>query len=887
MMHGTPYRYKAFISYSHSEDAAFAPSLQRALETFAKPWYRGRAIRLFRDTTNLSADPDLWASIEHALGESEHFLLLASPMASRSKWVQKELAYWRTHRDLSKLILVLTDGTITWAAADRDFDWSATDAVPRSASGMFSAEPLFIDFRSCKAEKLSTRHPEFLDRIATLAATLHGRDKDEIAGEHVRQHRKTIRTAVAGVIALCVLAIATTIFGVVSRQRGLRIDAQNVSLRESLVASELSLGTALIREGRMAEGLWHYWTAYENTTPTDADASRQSALSLIGAWSHLAGRPLVNDSAVRRVMFSRSEASILVVTDRAAQQWDVRTGEPLADKIAASDVPWQAMAVSHDAETLIVASGGSVQIWDVPTGTRRGEPLAHGDTISEVAVSADGTTILTRSPRLVRLWNARTGARSGTDITIGTSDYVLLAPDGGSVFVGFDPPRLSQAASGTSTKIPFWPHHDRNHRMALFSPDGSFLIAAGSTEEEVRDYEHTEVWRVGSSGLVESTMSHRGRFTALVFSRDSRNLLTGGDDNTAHIWRLSGDGLGRQGPPLPHGGAVVAAAFGEDRKRATRLVLTGGTDKMARLWRLYNLTTTVATSYLLRHGGSVDTVAMSADTRTLVTGSSDGIARLWNPYLRSRDWDAATEKAADRAGADRAPLSSQELEAVRKHEPSASIAAVSLDKAIVAVRGGDSTVRLRRVSTGELVGRPLELRAAALGVAFSPDSRLVSIGSADNTATIWDARTGEPIGTSLTHEDAVNSVEFSPDGRTLLTASGDTKARFWDVTSGALLGDPLLHSYRVQQAHYLAGGRQVITRASGPYFSDDGSWNALPPAADKPECLKLSLEWRTGYRIDAARRIRRLAQAEWLAVRRQLDALEGPCDAIGWDTSPR
>lgn len=71
-------RYHGFLSYSHAADGTLAPHLQSALHKFAKPWYRLRAIRVFRDKTSLSATPSLWPSIEAALRNSEFLLLMAS-----------------------------------------------------------------------------------------------------------------------------------------------------------------------------------------------------------------------------------------------------------------------------------------------------------------------------------------------------------------------------------------------------------------------------------------------------------------------------------------------------------------------------------------------------------------------------------------------------------------------------------------------------------------------------------------------------------------------------------------------------------------------------------------------------------------------------------------
>ena len=63
-------KYRAFVSYSHDERLASA--LQSSLCRIAKPWYRLRAMRIFRDKTSLSANPSLWHSIEQALSESEY-----------------------------------------------------------------------------------------------------------------------------------------------------------------------------------------------------------------------------------------------------------------------------------------------------------------------------------------------------------------------------------------------------------------------------------------------------------------------------------------------------------------------------------------------------------------------------------------------------------------------------------------------------------------------------------------------------------------------------------------------------------------------------------------------------------------------------------------------
>ena len=173
--------YNAFISYSHAVDGKLAPALQSALHDFARPWNRLRALRVFRDEASLSANPALWSSIERALQASAFFILLASPEAARSRWVDREIAYWLQYKPKTNLLVALTDGEAVWDEVAGDFDWDRTTAIPRSLKGVFKEEPRYIDLRWARlSEDVSLHNPRFRDAVADLAAPLHGRAKDEV-----------------------------------------------------------------------------------------------------------------------------------------------------------------------------------------------------------------------------------------------------------------------------------------------------------------------------------------------------------------------------------------------------------------------------------------------------------------------------------------------------------------------------------------------------------------------------------------------------------------------------------------------------------------------------------------------------------------------------------
>ncbi len=214
---GAGFLYDAFISYSHKADGALAVELQRGLERIATPWYRRRAMRVFRDETTLKATPALWPAIQEALDRSRYFILLASPEAAASEWVDKEVAHWLAHpsqastSSADRLLICLTEGTLTWRRAidgAADFTEGATAVLPPALRGAFRDEPLYVDFTwADRPERLGLRRKPFHDNVARLAAPIRGMELDDLIGEDIRQHRRTMASAAAGGVLLVALAV--------------------------------------------------------------------------------------------------------------------------------------------------------------------------------------------------------------------------------------------------------------------------------------------------------------------------------------------------------------------------------------------------------------------------------------------------------------------------------------------------------------------------------------------------------------------------------------------------------------------------------------------------------------------------------------------------------
>ncbi|MCP3139247.1 toll/interleukin-1 receptor domain-containing protein [Pyxidicoccus xibeiensis] len=113
-------RYRAFISYSH-KDSHYARRLHRELETYRVP----RDLRarpglaevlperlgpLFLDRLELPAAADLSATIQEALVRSDSLIVLCSPHAARSRYVDAEVRYFKELGREARILTLIVPG---------------------------------------------------------------------------------------------------------------------------------------------------------------------------------------------------------------------------------------------------------------------------------------------------------------------------------------------------------------------------------------------------------------------------------------------------------------------------------------------------------------------------------------------------------------------------------------------------------------------------------------------------------------------------------------------------------------------------------------------------------------------------------------------------------
>lgn len=202
------YRYAAFISYS-SKEAPFAKRLHRALEAYAVPKSLGdfdvvgggkknRIYPVFRDREELAAG-QLGEVIEANLRASASLIVVCSPNAVSSLWVQKEIEYFRALPQGARVFAVVPDSVPSQDQAGRD---RTNDYFP-SALG---DEPLAADARAGR----DGFHYALLKLIAGIVGVSPGllRDRDKIRRRKRAVQRIAAAFAVAIVVSFGVAGIA-------------------------------------------------------------------------------------------------------------------------------------------------------------------------------------------------------------------------------------------------------------------------------------------------------------------------------------------------------------------------------------------------------------------------------------------------------------------------------------------------------------------------------------------------------------------------------------------------------------------------------------------------------------------------------------------------------
>jgi WD40 repeat protein len=790
--------YDGFISYCTAADREFAPKIQDGLEKLAKPWGARTALDIFQDIDDLAATHDLEQAFRVLFSESQTLIFLASPGAAASEWCNDEVAHWIRNRPPEHLIVVLTDGTLTFDKnADHPIIFDRSSAAP-PAFAELTAVPLYIDMTEERRRTDPFDHrtdSNFRAKLTKVAAAVHSNKTGEevrprdIDSRDLEEHRKTRRLRNAAVIALAAISLVALGAAVVAElQRRDADDGRQVALSKQLASQSVEASSRQLALGSLL-GIEAYRI---RQTPEALGSMITAASRSADVRKALHG----HERPVRAVAYNEdgtliasagSDGSIIL---RDGDTYDT-IGPPV--RPAAAGGPVEAtirdVAFSPTAPVLAAATtDGRVQRWDLsdPTAAVELTPfrstLLDDRTIASIAFSSPGMLV----------------AAGGQDADDGlcrseTTPVVLIDLDSAvEQWLG--------DASECVTGVAIDPN---GQRVATAQEDGTITI-----------------WETASPGVGRVISAAHGQdaggtpfgVQSVAFSPDGALLASAGRDGTARTWDVSAPNDPRELVVYTgHDNIVRTVAFGPDGT----MVASGDRDGQVDLWD--PITGFEIRPLSARHAGEVRRVAFHPSGSHFVSASADETVVVWNvatadrrtlsipvhdglvravAYDDRRDTIISSRAIVGQTGDPTAnglvwtsvPIDGSAEVVVPVATASVAVDPTSRTVATGDAKGGltlwDSDTRTPRlVQPADLgCGDPSVQPGALLSLAFHPTSSWLALGFRDGTLVLWD-----PSGQSETRCDRMNGpvwdVAFSPDGNQLAASAGRSTVVLWDLES--------------------------------------------------------------------------------------------------------
>jgi len=206
-------RYVAFISYSHANER-WAKRLQRWLEHYRVP-HRLRVERpdlperlypVFRDRDELASSSDLSEAIQSAMADSGALIVICSPAAAASRWVNEEIRQFRRNHDPKRIFCLMVAGQPNPDEPDCAFP----SALLCDEDGTRLLEPLAADATA------SGDGPR--NAALKIAAGLLGVGVDELKQRDAQRQARTWAAVASGALAVAALTVALAVIAVLASQ---------------------------------------------------------------------------------------------------------------------------------------------------------------------------------------------------------------------------------------------------------------------------------------------------------------------------------------------------------------------------------------------------------------------------------------------------------------------------------------------------------------------------------------------------------------------------------------------------------------------------------------------------------------------------------------------
>lgn len=399
------YKYIAFISYRHLEpDISVAKKVHTMIETFKLPseFYEGRkrpVFRVFRDREELTTS-SLSESIQDALRQSKHLIVICSKRLRESEWCNIEVETFIQLHGVDRVIPVLIEGepedsfpkALISDFEDTDLEDGSVEVKNHDilAAELRSEEvldPSFVGFKT-----LEQTDPNKVRMLAKKATDLLKNEKYRIMaailgvsfGDLKQRDKARRQRVVLGISA--VVSVALLIFGIFMYNA---YRNENIAKRQTIQdrsAFMLDESENLLREGSRYEALH-----LSEQAISDLDDEMEQFEALRNRHRYILQNALLAQvSSYNRVIDTGNQFTFLDIREKdqsfalglgndSLGIFDLKTGNLLHRAAAHTQ---QVKLVSYSSDEAHILSGGfddRVVLWDAPTLEVLAEVITPGN----------------------------------------------------------------------------------------------------------------------------------------------------------------------------------------------------------------------------------------------------------------------------------------------------------------------------------------------------------------------------------------------------------------------------------------------------------------------------------------------------------------------------
>ena len=238
-------KYRAFLSYSHA-DRKWARWLHRALESYrppkkVQPTDGGstpkRLAPIFRDRDELPSSASLSDAVQSALAQSEWLIVICSPSAAASQWVNEEIRASRSLGRSDRVLAFIVDGE---PGAEE-----GRDCFPEALTQSLGPDEPHLEPVAADARRLGDGRGNAMLKIA---AGMLGVGFDSLRQRDIRRRQQRLVAFASGSLIVAAITIILAISAVIARNEAQQRRAEAEDLIDFMLGD---LRTQLHKIGRL------------------------------------------------------------------------------------------------------------------------------------------------------------------------------------------------------------------------------------------------------------------------------------------------------------------------------------------------------------------------------------------------------------------------------------------------------------------------------------------------------------------------------------------------------------------------------------------------------------------------------------------------------------